>query len=78
MIPTIKDICRQLASGLISETKAIAWLEQRMENADLRDQFATAALTHKFSNMILAKDIAENAYRLADAMMVLARRSKND
>lgn len=44
MIPQISQILRMLVAGECTEDRALGWINQHMENADLRDHFAGLAM----------------------------------
>ena len=62
MIPEIPAILEMVKAGECTVQKAIAWIAQHMENADLLDTFAAAALA---GGLLEAKP----AYALARAML---------
>ena len=80
MIPTIEQICEDLAAGRITIQQAIEWLNIHTQTAEseLRDSFAIAALPAHMEAIYKAKigietwheDAAALAYATADAMLV--------
>lgn len=50
MIPSIEQICEDLAAGRITVQQAIKWLHEHMRREDQRDIFAAAALQGLLSN----------------------------
>jgi len=80
MIPTIEQICEDLAAGRITIQQAIEWLNIHTQTAEseLRDSFAIAAMpAHmmaaygtKIETETWHDYVAGLAYATADAMLV--------
>jgi len=78
MIPTIETIVDDLVEDSITKQQAIAWLHIHAEDAgsDLRDAFASAALTGMLANSFLAErygvscgGVTKECYLYADEML---------
>ena len=85
MIPTIEQIIEDVIAGTITKSQAINWLYQHAEGSanELRDHFAGLAMQGGVKwnkehgdefGYIPAYDVANGAYRYADAM--IKRRAK--
>ena len=72
MIPEISAILEMFKAGQCTMTQALGWINQHMENADLRDNFAGLALAAFFSDGEghgRFKEASEWSYEMADAML---------
>lgn len=72
MIPEIAAILEMFKAGECTMTQALGWIEQHMENADLRDHIAAQVLPAYFSDGEDHGRFAEAtkwAYDMADAAL---------